>query len=157
MSSWESELRTRYSQVEVPATLRTQDAIDGRVAEVQEAFFADIVDALQISHLAQRAILNINVRMLVPPDTNSLNAHHLHSLEDHEPQGMSLGVSRFRASDDFLTQLDMNGIQPLATVLRTRDDWNYQIAQFTKYDLEQKTVDVLGEIDGLEGIIGQSF
>lgn len=115
----------RFNAVEVPAPIRTMDAIDERVAEAREAFFDRILTALELSHLAIVASLERDTRMLVPPDQS-------------------------RRSEDYIDELRLKGVQPLASVLRIRDDVNYQVAFFNKYPLTPHAITTFREIEEIE-------
>jgi len=137
MSAWEVELRTRYKQVGVPAPIRTMDAIDARVADATEDFFRQLAGAFQLSQLALSVLMKVDTRMLVPPFSPSA----MHSADT------------LRASDDYLEQLSIEGAQTLASVLRTRDERNFQIAHFAKYALLPGSIEILAELEHLEGRI----
>lgn len=93
MSDWESKLRERYEQVEVPAPLRTMDAIDPRVTDISQDFFMRIAASFQLSRLALSSLVRVNVRTLVPPFASSA-VHYAETI---------------RASDDFLEELSIEG------------------------------------------------
>lgn len=123
----------RYNRVPVPESLRTIDmagdvSADSRIVlERTEEFFENIVASFSFTDLARTSLLSINHRMLVPTDGS------------------------LRYSDDQMDELSVEGIQPLGTVLRTRDVSNYQLAQFTKYPLRTETIEHIQSV--LEGSV----
>ncbi len=124
-----------YEAVRVPDTLHTKDAIDEQVREAQQHFFEEIRDSLQISQLAISAFCRINYRMLVP----------------HHP-GQQYGETQ-RYSDDFISEFWFERVQPLATVVKVRDEWNWQVASFAKYPLLPRTVRIITELESIDDII----
>jgi len=124
-----------YDAVEVPETMRSMDAIDERVAEAGEKFFGEIIDSLQFPRLALESFCRIRHRMLVPTI------------------GHSLARGGLRESDDSISELWVEGVQPLATVLKTRDERNWQVASFAKYPLLPQTIQIVNEIDTIANIV----
>lgn len=127
------ELLARYDQVTVPESLRTMDPIgdmseDGKynVIETTHDFFDRIMASLQLSRRALAHVLEFESRMLVPLD-------------------------RSRASDDIVTELRVKYVQTIATTLRTRDDWNWQVTHFAKYPLIPRATRAIAAIADLGG------
>lgn len=52
-----------------------------------------------------------------------------------------------------MQELKIEGVQTLASVLRVRDEYNFQVAHFAKYELLPRSVEIIREIDKLEGDI----
>lgn len=128
-----------YDAVRVPDPIRSMDAIDQAVVAAEEQFFAEIRDSLQITYLALSSFCKINHRMLVPMHRPALSF-----------------VDQPRESDDSLSEFWLEGVQPLATVLKTRDDWNWQVASFAKFPLLPRTIEVITELRGIDGIIKET-
>lgn len=125
-----------YNAVKVPESIRSMDAIDERVVEAEAHFFEEITDSLQLSRLALASFCQIRHRMLVPTE------------------GLKFSRGDLRESDDIVTELWVEGVQPLATVLKTRDEVNWQVASFAKYPLLPRAIEIVQEIGTLEDIIG---
>jgi len=131
-SEWESELIRRYQAVEVPETIRSMDAIDPLVQRAEDEFFKSVTDSLQLTYLARVSFLSIQRYMLVQPERDM-------------PE----------KSEDFITKLEYKNIQTLASVLKVRDDVNFQVAHFSLYGLLDDTLDDLFGIEEVERTIAR--
>ena len=125
-----------YNAVAVPEPIRTMDADDERVVEAESNFFEAIADSLQLSHFALASLCRLQRRMLVPSE------------------GLGFTRGDLREPDDSINELWVDGVQPLATVLKTRDDTDWQVASFTKYPLLPQTIHIVGEFESIDDIIG---
>lgn len=139
----ERDFIERYNRVPVPESLRTIDmagdmsADDRSVLERVDSFFEEVAGAFSFTDIARASLLEVNHRMLVPLDGS------------------------LRATDDQIDELWIRNIQPLATVLRTRDEWNWQVAQFSKYPLLPRTAclvqSALEASAALDAVLKDSF
>ncbi len=125
-----------YNAVEVPAPLLSTDAIDEHVTLTTNRFFDAIMESLDLSPLAMQYALEFKWKTLTP------------MYEDSVPY-----EQRVHGTDDYIQMLRKQGSQTLAAVMYTRDDFNYQIAHYTKYPLLSKTEAELRELHRLERII----
>ena len=124
------DLVTRYSEVEVPAPLRTMDAADKHVAETTNNFFDRVQASLSLSYLALSSCVEIDSRMIVRAGQTG--------------------------SDDFIEELWLKDRQLMATAVRIRDETNFQVTHFAKYPLAPESVEMLDELTMLEQIIDGS-
>ncbi len=111
------------------------DAIDERVVEAENTFFQEVTDSLQLSKLALSTFCNMRHRMLVPLDYDKPLARMV------------------RGSDDIVSELWFEGVQPLAAVMKVRDERNWQVASFSKYPLLPKTLEAITDLDAIIDII----
>ena len=102
-----------YTAVEVPAPMRSMDAIDEQVTEVSNTFFDELRDSLDLSYRSLQHLFEIEHKMLVPPLQANAAPEHI-----------------VQASDDYLKVFQRRGGQALASVLYTRDDANFQIVHY---------------------------
>jgi len=132
--SRELDFVKRFEAVEVPTTLRTIDEMgdnsegDTSVRETIRGFFDRTVAAFELSHLAMQSCFEINTAMLIP------STEHTYS-------------------DDFIETLEIKDVQLIASAVRKRDEWNYQVTHFAKYPLTPRSVRVIKEFEMIEGII----
>lgn len=124
-----------YNAVEVPAPMLSMDAIDEQVAEVSNTFFDNVRDSLDLSYRSLEHLFEIEYKMLVPSYPSGTAAEHM-----------------VLASDDYLKLFQRRGGQALASVLYTRDDFNYQIAHFAKFPLLAKTEEEIRAFQLMERI-----
>ena len=124
-----------YTAVEVPAPMRSMDAIDEQVAEVSNTFFDEIRDSLDLSYRSLQHLFEIEHKMLVPPYPRGTAPEHT-----------------VRASDDYLKVFQRRGGQALASVLYMRDDANFQIAHFSKFSLLPQTEEEIRAFQHMERI-----
>lgn len=135
MSVERPDFLNAYTAVEVPAPTLSMDAIDEQVGEVSDKFFDDVRDSLDLSYRSLGHLFEIDYKMLVPSYPLGTAAEHM-----------------VQASDDYLKRFMRRGGQTLASVLYTRDDFNYQIAHFAKFPLLSKTEADIRSFQQLERI-----
>jgi len=123
-----------YNAVEVPRTIRTVDEMgdnsvdDVVVRETIETFFAQTVEAFGLGYLAMQRCFFIDSRMISQGTTGA-------------------------ASDDFIETLEIQDRQIIASAIRIRDQWNYQVTHFAKYPLTATTLEVIREFGVVDEII----
>ena len=132
------EFIEHYNAVKVPEPFVTMDAIDEEVGLVKDKFFDQIVSSLGLSRLAVAATFNMDIRMLMSP---------IESLRT---------VDTVHGTDDFIDEIAIEGVQPLATAFRYRNDLNFQVILFAKYPLLPKAIDTLTEMHNLDGVVGNT-
>lgn len=126
-----------YNGVVVPETVVSMDAIDGQVSETMSTFFDEIIDSLDLSPLALDASFERDRKMIIPSYGPTF-----------------IPEKNVYATDDFIELFRMKGRQVLAAVTLMRDDYNYQIAHFSKYPLLSQTEATIRELQRVDGIIG---
>lgn len=124
-----------YNAITVPTTLLSMDAIDEVVHETSEAFFKEVSDSLDLSYRSLLYFFERDIKMLVPTYG-----------EDVRPE------NRVHSSDDYFEYFRKKGGQVLAAVMYTRDDFNFQFAQYALYPLHQNTIDDVRTLHRMEQI-----
>lgn len=120
-----------YNAIKVPAPLISMDAGDRLVSTKVEAFFKAVQDSLDLSPRSLEGFFEYDDKMLVP-----------RVVSKHE----------YQESNDYVHQFKRKGSQVIAAVTYTRDDFNAQITQFSKYSLLTPTVVTIRELQHLERI-----
>lgn len=127
--------QTLYDALEVPAPRIGTDITDEQIVHEEAQFFMRVRRSLQLSHFALESFYKMNVRMLVPV------------------QGQTFARGDRREPDDVISELWADDIQPLATVLKVRDDQRRYVATFSKFPLLPRTIEVIDEMHGIDEII----
>lgn len=120
------EMVSRYEAVPVPKGFRHD--LSENVDAVQTDFFLEIITALDLGHQAL-GYFDVRDRMLLPITHSQL---------------------RRPGSDDYLHELLLGNAQTLALTLRTRDQFNYEVAHFSKIPLQQTTLDWIQSLEAGE-------
>ena len=120
-----------YNAIEVPDPLVTMDASDPIVSKTVDTFFEAVQDSLDVSPRSLAGFFEYDYQMLVP---------------------MTVAKHEYRETNDFIQIFRKKGYQVLAAVTYTRDDFNAQITQFSKYPLLPPTVVTIRELQHLERI-----
>lgn len=124
-----------YNAVEVPPTMRVQDAIDEQLRTTTDTFFENIYSSLDLSPRTLGGFFEFKFNTLVP------------LYEDDRPDS-----DKVRVTDDMVHSFRRKGSQALAAVMSIRDDPNYTIAHFAKYPLLPQTEDLIRDLQRLERI-----
>lgn len=124
----------RFNDVEVPETMHSMELdADETINQVSEQYFEDIITALNLGNVALDIFFEIKYRMLVEPQQSS-------------PE----------ASDDYIQELHFKGVQPLASILRTRNQSNSLTVSFAKYSLLPYTVQAAERLQASTQIAGDT-
>lgn len=117
-------LRARYAAVEVPEQLHTGELeADPLFSSAKNEFIAATADALRLGRAAT-TLLTLQRFMLLPHD-------RVYGLPANQQQYMS---------EDYITRLDLDGVQPLITIMQSRTDFNYMVVQYTKHELGENAM-----------------
>ena len=122
-----------YTAVEVQGVMRSMDATDTLVVAVSNTFFTAIRTSLDISPRSLSHLFEIEQKALTPIYP-----------EERSPEHM------VRTSDEYIRKFKRRGGQTLASILYTRDDFNYQDVHFAKYPLLPITEEEIRTFQHLE-------
>lgn len=112
----------RYNEIPVPLPMKSIDSIDEALERVEDDFFDRIVASFRLAEHVVATTFKTDYRIISRP----LNKEY---------------------SCDLTSELWLEGVQPLATVLKVRDELNHQVSLFSKYPLTDMA---LLRLDSLE-------
>lgn len=124
-----------YNAVEAPDTMVSQDAVDPQVNETVDTFFEAVYSSLDLSPRTLGHFFEREGKMLVPRYENDITSSE-----------------RVYATDDYQERFRRRGHQILAAVTYIRDDFNYQIAHFSKFPLTPPTEKAIRDLQQMERI-----
>ncbi len=126
----------RFEAIDVHKPMKTGELdADLEVQEVSEKFFKDIIDSLQLGRRALTSYFEIETKMLVPFNPEAPN--------QEQPQ----------YSDESIRSFKVKGDQTLAIIHKTRNDFNFQIVSFAKFEPSDLTIETVESLQRAEGII----
>lgn len=130
-----------YNAVQVPGVLQTIDAMSPEFAQAEQDFFDRIRASFALSSRA--------LDMVVQPHYHNMVVLFEDPVSGYNP----LQPEAIRPTESYIETLDIEDVQTIASVIRTRNAFNHQVAVFAKYPLSDRAITIVRELQMGEDII----